>query len=367
MTFVKSNKGFTLIELLVVIAIIAVLAAILFPVFARAREKARQTTCSSNQRQIAAAIMMFAQDHEEALPAPATIWTDLNVDNNILICPTAGKQIANGYCYHSELGQSDGATGLAIGQLPRSPEQQVMTMDGSTTSLDTIHSGTKYPNVAYWWCDYDYRHSNGAILSYADGHVAWRKSQISGTFADFYLPLIDAPFTTDTSPFNQSVSAANATLSFINDSLSPDGRAMALTTTNAGNIHAGVTQMFSSGNATYKAFRDAFTAPLGTTTIFYLTINMRWVQKSDNFFVRFTDDASYNNQNTFSSPLSPTAYKDYDSSVWSANKIVITSSAANAGYCSGHLTVTITLGTGTPGATGECYINRIYLTKFLPG
>ena len=57
--------GFTLIELLVVIAIIAVLAAILFPVFARAREKAHQTTCISNQRQIAAAIHMIAQDHEE--------------------------------------------------------------------------------------------------------------------------------------------------------------------------------------------------------------------------------------------------------------------------------------------------------------
>ena len=50
------QKGFTLIELLVVIAIIAILAAILFPVFARAREKARQSTCASNQRQISAAM-----------------------------------------------------------------------------------------------------------------------------------------------------------------------------------------------------------------------------------------------------------------------------------------------------------------------
>ena len=58
------KKGFTLIELLVVIAIIAILAAILFPVFARAREKARQTTCANNQRQIAAAIHMYAQDHD---------------------------------------------------------------------------------------------------------------------------------------------------------------------------------------------------------------------------------------------------------------------------------------------------------------
>jgi prepilin-type N-terminal cleavage/methylation domain-containing protein len=61
---IKTSKGFTLIELLVVIAIIAILAAILFPVFARAREKARQTTCTSNQRQIAASILMWSQDHE---------------------------------------------------------------------------------------------------------------------------------------------------------------------------------------------------------------------------------------------------------------------------------------------------------------
>ncbi len=62
------RKGFTLIELLVVIAIIAILAAILFPVFARAREKARQTSCLSNQKQIGLAIMMYVQDYDETFP-----------------------------------------------------------------------------------------------------------------------------------------------------------------------------------------------------------------------------------------------------------------------------------------------------------
>jgi len=59
------RRGFTLIELLVVIAIIAILAAILFPVFAKAREKARQTTCASNLKQIALGNLMYANDYDE--------------------------------------------------------------------------------------------------------------------------------------------------------------------------------------------------------------------------------------------------------------------------------------------------------------
>ncbi|MDW8106028.1 MAG: prepilin-type N-terminal cleavage/methylation domain-containing protein [Armatimonadota bacterium] len=65
---VSRRKGFTLIELLVVIAIIAILAAILFPVFAQAREKARQTQCMSNLRQSATAVLMYAQDADEFFP-----------------------------------------------------------------------------------------------------------------------------------------------------------------------------------------------------------------------------------------------------------------------------------------------------------
>ncbi|HEU4754760.1 MAG TPA: DUF1559 domain-containing protein, partial [Armatimonadota bacterium] len=66
-------RGFTLIELLVVIAIIAILAAILFPVFARAREAARQTACASNLRQLGTALNMYAQDYEGGYPLHYTL------------------------------------------------------------------------------------------------------------------------------------------------------------------------------------------------------------------------------------------------------------------------------------------------------
>ena len=69
----RAKRGFTLIELLVVIAIIAILAAILFPVFAQAREKARQTSCLSNEKQIGLAFLQYVQDYDETFPG-SSMW-----------------------------------------------------------------------------------------------------------------------------------------------------------------------------------------------------------------------------------------------------------------------------------------------------
>jgi prepilin-type N-terminal cleavage/methylation domain-containing protein/prepilin-type processing-associated H-X9-DG protein len=98
----RRHPGFTLIELLVVIAIIAILAAILFPVFAQAREKARQISCLSNAKQIATATMMYVQDYDETFPmnlymgadpGPCvyTAWTAImpySKNNQFFNCPS---------------------------------------------------------------------------------------------------------------------------------------------------------------------------------------------------------------------------------------------------------------------------------------
>src|SRR6266852_3866661 len=104
----RTRRGFTLIELLVVIAIIAVLAAILFPVFTRAREKARQAGCLSNLRQIGTAAMLYVQDYDEtyphqlALSIPGTTfgtdfaaWHQAKVAPKFSITATGGSYIAD--------------------------------------------------------------------------------------------------------------------------------------------------------------------------------------------------------------------------------------------------------------------------------
>src|SRR3712207_6708673 len=105
----RPRKGFTLIELLVVIAIIAILAAILFPVFAQAREKARQTGCLNATKQLALAFMLYAQDYDEKTPPsyyyegtkgrvwnlyryPIELMEPYLKNEQIVICPSASSR-----------------------------------------------------------------------------------------------------------------------------------------------------------------------------------------------------------------------------------------------------------------------------------
>src|SRR5476651_491034 len=98
----KQKYAFTLIELLVVIAIIAILAAILFPVFAKAREKARQTQCASNLKQMALAEMQYVQDYDEIFPNQGIEYSGLvpyTKSTQIFVCPDDknGNANAGGY------------------------------------------------------------------------------------------------------------------------------------------------------------------------------------------------------------------------------------------------------------------------------
>jgi prepilin-type N-terminal cleavage/methylation domain-containing protein/prepilin-type processing-associated H-X9-DG protein len=185
----KSHRdaGFTLIELLVVIAIIAILAAILFPVFAKAREKAFQSTCLNNQRQIAVALQIFAQEHEEVLPLAQAWAKDIAVDSKLFNCPTNSNLGGVGspdYIYSG--GVAGGASnallaGMALGDIA-TPDKVMVTADRMVPPD---------PSVAAWFPEYvvcnaqatdaltklnrqiDRRHGGGTILAYLDGHVQW--------------------------------------------------------------------------------------------------------------------------------------------------------------------------------------------------
>jgi prepilin-type processing-associated H-X9-DG protein len=188
---------------LVVIAIIAILAAILFPVFARAREKARQTNCLSNLKQIGLAHQMYAQDYDEIFPTGQAVVGDASSqwynaifpytrNRQILYCPDR-KDLAPGY------GMNPLASGKAVGMF-WDPSMKILIGDvrpvtGSDPGLvvaSPYHTGIDgewhYNDVGNDLCSgpddnsfmgngWPQRHNDGVVLGFADGHVKWTKEQ----------------------------------------------------------------------------------------------------------------------------------------------------------------------------------------------
>ncbi len=210
-----NQRGFTLIELLVVIAIIAILAAIMFPVFARAKAKALQTTCLSNVRQLALAFQMYASDHDETMPlacyytgdwggeyeehawdfhcywewdgsASKLISYELGLigphtrNEQISICPIfdapSGQRPASGYAYNtSYLGGLPPALTTKI----RQPSRTVLLCDsaiwisGSGTSQNNFLRSPGDPFRVTWKTgpNVHFRHNGTANVAYCDGHA----------------------------------------------------------------------------------------------------------------------------------------------------------------------------------------------------
>ncbi|MFP3904270.1 MAG: DUF1559 domain-containing protein [Armatimonadota bacterium] len=189
------RKGFTLIELLVVIAIIAILAAILFPVFARAREKARQTSCLSNVKQICLSAQMYAQDYDEKYPVfniggtyPYSNGTWIGAwykllepylkNEQILACPSyshrrapgAADDDTSGYGWNRHIHTDHCA--MADFEYPA---ETVMLGDAAGASNYRIYSRAYYDDCSSSSTYLDPRHNEGANIGLCDGHAKWYK------------------------------------------------------------------------------------------------------------------------------------------------------------------------------------------------
>lgn len=218
------RRAFTLIELLVVIAIIAILAAILFPVFARARVKARQAMCQSNMRELGTAFLMYVQDYDETLPPTdydsggvRFTWFQLvdpyikggltgtglnkNQRKSIFVCPDIDMGVPDP-AWLARLGSPSTRSILSYGtnvylfprgrglRPPSVPPVQSLAAIGSPANLVMLgpNAGTlpdiggrddRYAGASVHDQGYMFeriRHSGGANYVFSDGHVKWYKA-----------------------------------------------------------------------------------------------------------------------------------------------------------------------------------------------
>lgn len=247
----QRRNAFTLIELLVVIAIIAILAAILFPVFAQAREKARSSHCLSSVKQIGLALMQYAQDYDEMLPAhtdTAYFMKDRDPVSGaiipvnwgratypysktakILLCPSAkprpGHEVYFNQGYEAQSYLGNGVVlrpnGFPIAAMP-SPADIVFTQDGAISYYISycrpvsagnnqyrywhLPNRTDLPLPAPDYEAYNDNHMSGGNVLFCDGHAVWRHHRAlrSGNFG--LVP--DEGYVADTAQYNKLYAAA---------------------------------------------------------------------------------------------------------------------------------------------------------------
>ena len=154
-----NHTGFTLVELLVVVAIIALLVALLLPIIAKAREKARQTKCIEQERQLAANVVLWIENHSEIAPTTDQVVDASKMVKSMLVCPDAPR--TSGYVFNDYLCGKPMATFT-------SPITTILLTDGTVdTFTPSFHLGNAGNEATL-----NYRHGGLLCAAYLDGHVA---------------------------------------------------------------------------------------------------------------------------------------------------------------------------------------------------
>lgn len=201
------KHGFTLIELLVVIAIIAILAAILFPVFAKARAKAQQVSCLSNIKQLSLAAIMYAEDYGGVLPKARFFDDDEGYwfamiypyvkNSQIYVCPTLGKNHSGWttintaldmewekVCYGWNIGTSDApgkqyTNGMGHDEYSGKPPRDIVAVPRPSETIllgDISYYGSNFAYLLYKVGDPTMLpavHTEGGNYAFVDGHCKW--------------------------------------------------------------------------------------------------------------------------------------------------------------------------------------------------